>query len=296
MTLQFGKPERDAAGALVELALCEDLAATGDVTCQALIAVEAQARVNVVARVAGVLAGAPAARLVFERLDPSVDWHARADDGESLSAGTIVATVEGPLRSLLTGERTALNFLTHLSGVATLTRQFVESVAGTKAAIFDTRKTLPGWRQLEKYAVRAGGGTNHRFGLYDGCLIKDNHLAAWTGQPAHPSIAAAVRASRAELAKRSLAVPIEVEVDTFAQFADALEGEPNVVLLDNMDIATLRRCIALRDTTAPEVALEASGGVSLANVAAVAATGVDRISVGAITHSAPALDLAFDWP
>jgi nicotinate-nucleotide pyrophosphorylase (carboxylating) len=193
----------------------------------------------------------------------------------------------------LEGERTALNFLTHLSGVATLTRKFVDAVAGTKAVIIDTRKTLPGWRRLEKYAVRCGGGTNHRMGLADGCLIKDNHLAAWRAAKANHTIAEAVNEARKHVPKN---IPIEVEVDTFEQLTDALSGNPDIVLLDNMDAPALRECVKLRNRLANGVLLEASGGIRLANVAEIAASGVDRISVGGLTHSAPALDLAFDWP
>jgi len=285
--------ERDAAQRLVDLALAEDLGNLGDLTSQALIPEQMQGAVKVVARADGILAGVPVAQMVFERIDPAIMWDGLHADGARLTRGAVVATVAGPLRSLLAGERTVLNFLMHLSGVASFTRKFVDAVAGTKAVILDTRKTLPGWRRLEKYAVRAGGGTNHRLGLADGYLIKDNHLAAWRASDAHRSIAAAVAAARSAV---PTSVPVEVEVDTIEQLTDALAGNPDIVLLDNMDDAALRRCAALRDTIAPNVLLEASGGVTLATVAAIAATGVDRISVGAITHSAPALDLAFDWP
>jgi nicotinate-nucleotide pyrophosphorylase (carboxylating) len=201
-----------------------------------------------------------------------------------------VATVTGPLDKLLIGERTMLNFLTHLSGIATLTRRFVDAVAGTKAQILDTRKTLPGYRVLEKYAVRCGGGTNHRMGLYDGVLIKDNHLAAWTKSE---SIADAIRTAR----RKSPGVSIEVEVDTLEQLREALKGQPEIVLLDNMTPARLREAVAIRDALngQPQVLLEASGGVALETVREIALTGVERISIGALTHSAPALDLAFDW-
>jgi nicotinate-nucleotide pyrophosphorylase (carboxylating) len=197
---------------------------------------------------------------------------------------------------LLTGERTCLNFLTHLSGVATLTRRYVDAVAGTRAGIYDTRKTLPGWRALQKYAVAAGGGRNHRMGLDDMILIKDNHLAAWKAAAPDRRIAAAVRAARQwSTTQAKSPLPIEVEIDTLAQIEDALAGEPDMVLLDNMTLKDMRQAVALRDARAPDVELEASGGVSLANVAAIAATGVERISVGGLTHSSPALDLAFDW-
>jgi nicotinate-nucleotide pyrophosphorylase (carboxylating) len=296
--LELSSEEREAALRLVQWALAEDLGTAGDITSRALIPADLRGTVDVVARAEGVLAGSPVARLVFEKLDPAAVWNARVEDGSRLAPGTVVATVAGPLRSLLTGERTALNFLMHLSGVATLTRKFVDAVAGTKAVILDTRKTLPGWRRLEKYAVRAGGGTNHRMGLSDGCLIKDNHLAAWRAGNPGRSIAGAVAAARRAAPPP---VPVEVEVDTFEQLADALAGRPDIVLLDNMDVATLRACVALRERLAPGVLLEASGGIQLVGQAGslpheIAATGVDRMSVGAMTHSAPALDLAFDWP
>ena len=178
------------------------------------------------------------------------------------------------------------------SGIASLTRQFVDAVAGTRAGIYDTRKTLPGWRLLEKYAVRAGGGRNHRVGLYDMVLIKDNHLAGWAASAAGHSIAVAIRTARESAPPGT---PVEVEVDTLDQFADALAGTPDMILLDNMPCDLLCRAVAIRDAQAPQVVLEASGGVSLNNVADIARTGVERISIGGLTHSAPALDLAFDW-
>jgi nicotinate-nucleotide pyrophosphorylase (carboxylating) len=291
--LIFNPEEREAAERLVGLALAEDLGTVGDLTSQALIPVEMPGTVNVVARAEGILAGSPVARLVFDRLDSTVAWQTHIDDGARLTRGMVIASVTGPLRALLAGERTALNFLMHLSSIATLTRNFVDAVAGAKAVILDTRKTLPGWRRLEKYAVRAGGGTNHRMGLADGCLIKDNHLAAWRTANPHRTIAKAVAEARQRVAKH---IPIEVEVDTLDQLIDALAGRPDIVLLDNMDVPGLRECVKLRDRLAPGVLLEASGGIRLANVAEIAAAGVDRISVGGLTHSAPALDLAFDWP
>lgn len=285
----FSVHEQTAARVLIELALAEDLGDTGDLTCAALINSEDQAEVQVVARTSGVLAGSPVGRQVFEKLDPTVKWRPAIHDGETVNPGTVVATVSGSIASLLVGERTMLNFMTHLSGIATITRRFVDAVKGTRARVLDTRKTLPGWRVLEKYAVRCGGGTNHRMGLYDGVLIKDNHLAAWTQSA---SIADAVRTARE---RSPSGVSIEVEVDTLIQLEDALRGQPDIVLLDNMDVESLSRAVALRDRTAPNVQLEASGGVTLSTVTAIAGTGVERISVGGLTHSAPALDLAFDW-
>ena len=289
----FDKLEYAAALPLIELALNEDLQDAGDLTCRALINEGETGSVHVVARTAGVLAGEPVAQMVFERLDPTVTWESQITDGSPLETGSVIAAVTGSLRSLLTGERTALNFLTHLSGIATLTRSFVDAATGTKAKILDTRKTLPGYRALQKYAVRAGGGTNHRLGLYDGVLIKDNHLESWCGADSGRSIAEAVTHARNDAPD---GLSIEVEVDTLEQLADALAGSPDIVLLDNMSCSELREAVALRNEVAPAVLLEASGGVSLETAADIARGGVDRISIGRLTHSAPALDIAFDWP
>lgn len=284
--------ERSAAAALIRLALSEDLGAVGDITTRALIGEHETATVRIVARQTGVLAGLQVARQVFEMVDPSVEWANSLVDGTALEPGMTVAELTGSLRSLLTGERTALNFLTHLSGIATLTRKYVCAAAGTRAGIFDTRKTLPGWRVLEKYAVRAGGGRNHRVGLYDMVLIKDNHLAGWKASGSNHTIAAAVSAARESVGQE---IPVEVEVDTLEQLRDALAGLPDIVLLDNMNPERLRQAVTIRDAVAPQVELEASGGVSLATVGEIARTGIERISIGALTHSAIALDLAFDW-
>ena len=290
MEATFANGEQSAARRLIELALAEDLSSVGDLTCLALIPTHRTATVQVVARADGVLAGAPIGRMVFETLDAAVRWESQRQDGDLVSPGTVIANVSGPLARLLTGERTMLNFMTHLSGIATLTKTFVDCVKGTRARILDTRKTLPGWRLLQKYAVRCGGGLNHRMGLYDGVLIKDNHLAAWTESA---SIAEAVRSARS---LSPAGISIEVEVDTLPQLRDALQGSPDIVLLDNMTVETLSEAVAIRDRVAPNVQLEASGGVNLGTVTAIAQTGVERISVGALTHSAPALDLGFDWP
>lgn len=284
--------DRSACETLIRLALAEDLADVGDVTSRTLIAPDARGTVRVVARKPGVIAGLPIVEMVFAELDAAVQCRFHVADGTRVQGPALLAEVTGPLRTLLTGERTALNFLGHLSGVATLTRRFVDAVAGTRARILDTRKTLPGWRVLEKYAVRCGGGTNHRMGLFDGILIKDNHLAAWRAAAADGSIAAAVRHARDNA---PAGVPIEVEVDTLEQLRDALAAEPDIVLLDNMPAETLRQAVAIRNALAAGVQLEASGGVTLENVADIAGAGVERISVGALTHSAPALDVAFDW-
>lgn len=290
--LTFDERERNAAVPLIQMAFAEDLAERGDLTCQALIPEEALAEVLVVARQEGVLAGGPVAEMVFAQLDSAVAWRQDVPDGSRIAPGTCVAKVSGRIASLLTGERTALNFLTHLSGIATLTRRFVDAVLPSPVQILDTRKTHPGWRVLEKYAVRAGGGTNHRMGLYDGCLIKDNHLVAWSVQADTPSIADAIRHARRKLGE---GIPVEVEVDTLDQLRDALEASPDIVLLDNMTPAVLREAVAIRNQMQPKVLLEASGGIRLETIGEIARTGVERISIGALTHSAPACDLAFDW-
>jgi nicotinate-nucleotide pyrophosphorylase (carboxylating) len=285
-------PERQTLAALVELAVREDLGAAGDVTSLACIHADAPGRSAFVARREGVVAGLPVMRRVLERVDPSLRFEPHREDGAALRPGERIAIISGSMRAILAAERTALNFLQHLSGIATLTRRFVDAVAGTKARILDTRKTLPGWRLLEKYAVRAGGGANHRVGLHDAILIKDNHLAAvrqelgGTGD----EIETAVRRCRAA----NPGLPVEVEVDSLEQLDRAFACAPDIVLLDNMGPDLLREAAARRDARAPSVRLEASGGVSLATVRAIAEAGVDRISVGALTHSAPALDIGLD--
>jgi nicotinate-nucleotide pyrophosphorylase (carboxylating) len=278
--------ENDCLRVHIDLALAEDLGDEGDVTSRATIPESVRGKAAFVARSPGVLAGLVAAELVFARVDPSVEFVARREDGCRLAPGETFATVLGSMRSILTAERTALNFLQRLSGVATLTRQFVDAVAGLPVQILDTRKTTPGWRRLDKYAVRMGGGTNHRVGLFDMVLIKDNHLAAMQGE-----IAATVAAAR----RLYPHLPVEVEVDSVEQLDLALAAGPDIVLLDNMTTEQLREGVARRNVKAPAIKLEASGGVNLQTVRAIAETGVDRISVGALTHSAKALDIALDF-
>ena len=289
ITMSFTPPETVACRRLVELALEEDVGA-GDLTSLAVIPEGLPGRAVFVARVAGVVAGLPAAAMVFGTLDGRVSFTPLVADGSGLQPGTRLAEVSGPMRSVLSGERTALNFLQHLSGVASLTRRYADAVAGLACRVLDTRKTLPGWRLLEKYAVRQGGGHNHRLGLYDGVLIKDNHLAA-LGM-GKKEIHRAVEAARAA---HPPGVPVEVEVDSLDELDEALRLRPDVVLLDNMAPGLLREAVRRRDAAAPGVLLEASGGVTLATVRAVAEAGVDRVSVGALTHSAPALDIALDY-
>jgi nicotinate-nucleotide pyrophosphorylase (carboxylating) len=225
--------------------------------------------------------------MVCAAADPRLTYEPQVADGTAVEPGTTVATVSGPLRSILAAERTALNFLQRLSGVASLTRKYVDAVAGHRAKILDTRKTTPGWRLLEKYAVRMGGGTNHRIGLFDGILIKDNHLAGIGGD-----VQLAVEKARSAPGNDWL--PVEVEVDTLEQLNEALAAKADLALLDNMTLDQLREAVRRRDAAAVATKLEASGGVNLATVRDIAATGVDRISIGAITHSAPALDIGLD--
>jgi nicotinate-nucleotide pyrophosphorylase (carboxylating) len=266
---------------LVRRALAEDLAGGVDLTSAATVPADQTAVGDLVARSAGVVAGLPVAAAVFAAVDPRVVVEPAARDGDRVRRGAVLATVTGPTRSLLTAERTALNLLCHLSGVATATTRWVDAVAGSGAAIRDTRKTTPGLRALEKYAVRCGGGQNHRMSLSDAALVKDNHVIAAGGVGA---AFAAVRAMWPEL-------PVEVEVDSLQQLDDVLAAGADLVLLDNMDVGTMRAAV---ERTAGRARLEASGGLTLENAAAVAATGVDYISVGALTHSAPVLDIALD--
>lgn len=264
---------------LVRQALAEDLG-DGDVTTLCTVSPEARLEGQFLAKQAGVIAGLEVARLTFALLDERVQCSARIADGERVEAGTVIATVSGPGRPLLSGERVVLNFLQRMSGIATLTRRFVEAVRGTSAVILDTRKTAPGLRLLDKWAVRLGGGRNHRHGLYDMVLIKNNHIATAGG------IAEAVARVRAADEHKRL---IEVEVRNLTEFREALALDVDRILLDNMSQAEMREAASLSGGRVP---LEASGSITLENVAAVAATGVDFISIGALTHSVPALDIS----
>jgi nicotinate-nucleotide pyrophosphorylase (carboxylating) len=288
----FNRAETDWCCRLVELAREEDLEPGGDLTSLAVIPAGLEGHATFVARAAGVLAGLPAATIALADVDCRLKFQpfAGVEDGKLLQPGDQLATVTGLMSGILAGERMALNFLQHLSGIATLTRRYVDAVAGLPARIFDTRKTTPGWRLLEKYAVRQGGGHNHRLGLHDGILIKDNHLEALG--LGHEGIAQAVAAARDKVGE---SVPIEIEVDSLDQLDRALTCRPDIVLLDNMPLDVLREAVRRRDVLAPSILLEASGGVTLATVRHIAETGVDRISVGALTHSAPALDIALDY-
>lgn len=254
----------------------------GDITTLSTIAAEATGTAILEAREEGVIAGLGVSEHVFGSLDPTLRFHRVVSDGDRVRAGQPLAEVSGSLRSILSGERTALNFLGRLSGIATATRRLVDLVEGTGARVSDTRKTTPGLRALEKMAVRLGGGVNHRFGLYDAVLIKDNHVAA-VGD-----VATAVRSARDAVEP---SVKVEIEVDTLDQLREALEAEPDIVLLDNMTPDQLREAVAIVDGRCD---IEASGGITQANIRQIAETGVDIISSGSITHSAPTLDVALE--
>ena len=263
---------------LIDLALEEDLGA-GDVTTQALIPPDLMGEAHIRAKERLVVAGLPVAAQVFHKVDSSLIFEPQAEEGQEVEPGTVLALLAGPAAPILTGERVALNFLMHLSGIATFTRRMVSLIAGSPAALMDTRKTTPGMRLLEKYAVRLGGGHNHRLGLFDAVLIKNNHLAA-VG-----SISQAVRLARE---KAPHALQVEVEVADLAGLQEALDAGADVIMLDNMDEATMARAVAI---TGGRARLEASGGMTRERLPQVAATGVDFISMGALTHSAPAVDI-----
>lgn len=296
-----GNLERDCR-ILVQLALAEDLGGEQDWTTVALVPSDREGSASIIAREPGIAVGMLAVPLTIEEASAQLSVTLFVKDGERFEAGTKLATLRGNVRNLLTLERTILNIVGRLMGIATLTARYAEQIADTNARIYDTRKTTPGWRRLEKYAVRCGGGFNHRMGLYDAVLIKDNHLAQRSrsniGLP--KDAAGAVEEVKQFLrspqgAAKQSALPIEVEVDSLEQLAAVLAVKPDVVLLDNMTPTDLRTAVAMRDAAAPEVELEASGGIKLETIREIAATGVDRISVGALTHSARALDIGLDW-
>jgi nicotinate-nucleotide pyrophosphorylase (carboxylating) len=276
-------PPQGAIEDAVRRALDEDLGLAGDITTTAVVPADRRVRAQIAARTAGVVAGIPIACRVFAQVDPDVVARPLAADGNRVAAGSALISLEGPARGILTAERVALNFLGHLSGVATATAEIAQVIAHTKAKVCCTRKTTPGLRALEKYAVRCGGGINHRFGLFDAILIKDNHIAA------AGSVAQAVAAARARAGHM---VKIEVEVDTLVQLEEALTAGVDVLLLDNMSPAQLREAVARVNGRA---VTEASGTITALTARAIAETGVDLMSAGWITHSAPCLDLGLDF-
>jgi len=295
---------------LVRLAIWEDLGPSEDVTAKALVAENAVGSAVMIAKANGVLAGLPAIPEILSQVDSRLRWQPIRRDGQTVAAGDVVGYIRGPARGILSAERVVLNIVGRLSGIATLTRRYVEAVAGTRSRIFDTRKTTPGFRRLEKYAVRCGGGWNHRLGLFGGILIKDNHLAILGGlypQATHGQLAAkAVTLARDYLCQHAAfgedASPkgktrllIEVEVESLEDLESVLAAGPDIILLDNMTPDELAHAAQLRNRLNPAVQLEASGGITLEIVREVALAGVERISVGALTHSATALDLSLEW-
>ena len=287
---------------LIALAVREDLDRGHDWTTVALVPPQAQAAAQVVARQEGVVAGLLAAELVCREMNLDARWEPHAADGQSVQRGQVLALLSGSARDLLTAERSILNFLGRLSGVASHTRRFVDELAGLPARLYDTRKTTPGWRRLEKYAVRCGGGHNHRTGLFDAILIKDNHLAlgrqlgAEKFTPAQAVLHAKQFVEQMRRDTRAIGEPlIEIELDRLDDFETVLAASPDIVLLDNMALEMLRKAVARRNAVGSKAELEASGGVRLETVRAIAETGVDRISCGALTHSAVNFDVALDW-
>lgn len=307
MSKEFGQTVWDAsveedARELIRLAVREDLERWYDWTTVSLAGEGAAGLAKVMARQDGVVCGLRVAGLVVEEMNLKATWTGLVEDGTVVSRGMELGVLEGNARDLLTAERTILNFLGHLSGISTLTKRFVDAIAGTGARLYDTRKTTPGYRRLEKYAVRCGGGHNHRLGLYDAVLIKDNHLALGRQHEvgANYTPSQAVEQAR-KFVKTYLEhdprsdMMIEVEVDSLEQLKEVLPANPDIVLLDNMTCEQLREAVAIRNALQPTTELEASGGINLSTVRGVAETGVDRISSGALTHSAICLDVALDW-
>lgn len=284
---------------IVRLAVREDLDRFCDWTTVSLVPTNVRARANIVSREVGVIAGLRVAQLALDEMQADVDIRLCKADGDAVQAKDVVAELSGSGRDMLTTERILLNLIGRLSGIATLTSKFVELVRHTNVRIYDTRKTTPGWRRLEKHAVKSGGGTNHRVGLHAAVMIKDNHLALSEDHGMTP--AAAVQKARQFVEDAVVEYPkvkgmiIEVEVDTMDQLREVLPAGPDIVLLDNMTCDELRACVAYRNANAPQVELEASGGVNLSTVASIAETEVDRISVGALTHSAVNFDVGLDW-
>lgn len=268
---------------LIDLALREDLGENGDVTSNCILNSDDEGQASIIVKKDGIIAGLPIAEWVFKKVNPGLKVQNRVEEGSKVQRDEEVVRIIGPLAGILTAERTGLNFLQRLSGIATLTAEFVRKVAGTKVRILDTRKTTPGFRVLEKYAVRAGGGGNHRFGLYDMVLIKENHIAAAGG------IASAVEQTRENMKKRDLNLKIEVEVRNLSEVEQVLNLAVDRLMLDNMSLQKIREAVKSANG---KVELEVSGGVTLETVREIAETGVNYISVGALTHSAPSLDLS----
>ncbi|MDO4587025.1 MAG: carboxylating nicotinate-nucleotide diphosphorylase [Planctomycetia bacterium] len=280
---------------LIQTAIWEDGRDRGDLTSSALIPADIRGKASVMAREDGVAAGLVAVKTLLKEVDPELDWLVIAHDSDLLKKGDKLGEIVGPVQCMLTAERLLLNFVGRLSGIASLTQKYVQAIKGTNARIYDTRKTTLGWRRLEKYAVRCGGGNNHRSGLFDAVLIKDNHLAFGNSTNFNP--AQAVQKAKSYLNQRFVdAIPIiEVEVDSLEQLKLVLPENPDIVLLDNMNAVLLQEAVQIRNEKNPAVELEASGGITLQTVREAALAGVERISVGALTHSAKTFDIGLDW-
>ena len=305
---EFSKQTQSDALKLIELALVEDVGAADmdqgvDCTTDAVVPKSAQATAAFVARDAGVVCGVEVAKLALAEFAPDIKLKVESADGSHVDAQQTIAIMSGSAHDILTMERTCLNFMCRLSGISTLTKQFVDKAASPTTAILDTRKTTPGWRRLEKYAVACGGGTNHRMGLYDAIMLKDNHLAFFRSQvsdlkntiPESIAIAKKWINDRADSLPNGKETILQLEVDTLDQLAVALGTECDIILLDNMNCEQLSEAVDMRNERAPKILLEASGGVNIDTINGIAATGVDRISVGALTHSALNFDIGLDW-
>lgn len=304
----FSESARLDGLALIEMALREDIGASDleqgvDCTTAAIVPKQSLATAAFVSRAQGVVCGLAVVKLAIARWAPELSLEITCDDGQSVEPQQTIAVLSGPAHDILTMERTCLNFMCRLSGVSTLTRQYVEQVSGTSACVLDTRKTTPGWRRLEKYAVACGGGVNHRMGLYDAIMIKDNHLAFYRSvvKDQANTIPSAIQLARGWVKQHAAALPdgsdtvVQLEVDTLEQLEIALGTGCDIVLLDNMDCDRLQAAVELRNRVAPQILLEASGGVNLMTIGKIATTGVERISVGALTHSAVNFDIGLDW-
>ena len=297
--VEWNEQLEDDCRQIVRLAVREDLDRFCDWTTVSLVPADAQAEAGIVSRDSGIISGLAVLKTAIDEMNANIRVELHLQDGMQVSPGDVVATLTGSARDMLTTERILLNLTGRLSGIATLTHQYAQQIRNTHAQVYDTRKTTPGWRRLEKYAVRTGGGKNHRVGLFAAVMIKDNHLALSEDHGLTPH--AAVVRTRNFLENASKENPlladmiVEVEVDSFEQFQEVLPANPDIVLLDNMDCETLSKCVAWRNEHAADVELEASGGVTLQTILSIAETGVERISVGALTHSAVNFDVGLDW-
>ena len=305
---EFSKSIKADCLKLIEMALIEDIGANDldagvDCTTEAIVPRDLDAQAAFVSRASGVVCGVEVAKLAIANWAPRLSLEVEVIDGQSVAPKQRIAAMSGPAHDILTMERTCLNFMCRLSGISTLTRQYVEKIAGTPACVLDTRKTTPGWRRLEKYAVDCGGGKNHRMGLYDAIMIKDNHLAFYRTQVEDivDTIPEAIRTARTWINQRKSSLPsgdktvLQLEVDTLEQFEIALTTDCDIILLDNMNCKQLSRAVEMRNEQSDRIQLEASGGVNLTTIAKIAQTGVERISVGALTHSAVNFDIGLDW-